>query len=329
MDFRGENRHDYLLNYLAIIFIFDLPFKGNNHMNHKIILETNLSGLPAPKRGKVRDIYEVEDKLLIVSSDRLSAFDVIMNQGIPQKGIVLNTISTFWFNLTKDILPNHIISTDVDEFPEICQPHKEILRGRSMLVKKTKVVPIEAIVRGYISGSGWNEYLKSSSVCGINLPNGLVESEKLPEPIFTPSTKAEIGDHDENISFEKAKEIAGVEIIEKMKAAAIGIFKKCSEFALQKGIIIADTKMEFGLDEKNNLILIDELLTPDSSRFWQTSLYEKGKGQQSFDKQFVRDFLLSIKFNKQPPAPDLPEDVIRMTSEKYLQAVKILTGIEL
>lgn len=298
-------------------------------MKHQIILETNLSGLAAPKRGKVRDIYEVEDKLLIVSSDRLSAFDVIMNQGIPQKGIVLNTISAFWFNLTKDILPNHIISTNVDEFPEICQPHKEVLRGRSMLVKKTKVVAIEAIVRGYLSGSGWNEYLKSNAVCGISLPKGLVESEKLPEPIFTPSTKAEIGNHDENISFEKAKDIAGAKVIEKMRTSAIAIFNKCSEYALQKGIIIADTKMEFGLDEHNNLIIIDELLTPDSSRFWQTSLYEKGKSQQSFDKQFVRDFLLSIKFNKQPPAPDLPEEVIKMTSEKYLQAVKILTGIEL
>ncbi len=298
-------------------------------MTNKIILETNFSGLPSPKRGKVRDIYEVDDKLLIVSTDRLSAFDVIMNQGIPEKGIVLNTISSFWFKMTEDIIPNHLISTNVDEFPSICKPHKESLRGRSMLVKKTKVVPIEAIVRGYLSGSGWNEYLKTGEVCGINLPKGLVESEKLPEPIFTPSTKAELGTHDENISFEKAKEIAGADVIEKMKTAAIQIFNKCSKFALQKGIIIADTKMEFGLDEENNLILIDELLTPDSSRFWQTSTYEKGKSQQSFDKQFVRDFLLSIKFNKQPPAPDLPEDVIRMTSEKYLQAVKILTGIEL
>lgn len=298
-------------------------------MNNKILLETNFSGLPSPKRGKVRDIYEVDDKLLIVSTDRLSAFDVIMKQGIPGKGIVLNTISAFWFKLTEDIIPNHLISTNVEEFPAILEPHKESLRGRSMLVKKTKVVPIEAIVRGYLSGSGWNEYLKTGEVCGIQLPKGLVESEKLPEPIFTPSTKAEIGDHDENISFEKAKEIAGKEVIEKMKKTAIEIFNKCSEYALQKGIIIADTKMEFGLDEKNNLILIDELLTPDSSRFWQTSVYEKGKSQESFDKQFVRDFLLSIKFNKQPPAPDLPEDVIKMTSEKYIQAVKILTGIEL
>jgi len=317
------------LNYHSIIFIFDLPFKGNSQMNNKILLETNFSGLPSPKRGKVRDIYEVDDKLLIVSTDRLSAFDVIMKQGIPGKGIVLNTISAFWFKLTEDIIPNHLISTNVEEFPAILEPHKESLRGRSMLVKKTKVVPIEAIVRGYLSGSGWNEYLKTGEVCGIQLPKGLVESEKLPEPIFTPSTKAEIGDHDENISFEKAKEIAGKEVIEKMKKTAIEIFNKCSEYALQKGIIIADTKMEFGLDEKNNLILIDELLTPDSSRFWQTSVYEKGKSQESFDKQFVRDFLLSIKFNKQPPAPDLPEDVIKMTSEKYMQAVKILTGIEL
>ena len=298
-------------------------------MNNKTVLETNFSGLPIPKRGKVRDIYEVDDKLLIVSTDRLSAFDVIMKQGIPGKGIVLNTISSFWFKMTEDIIPNHLISTNVDDFPKVFEPYKESLRGRSMLVKKTKVVPIEAIVRSYLSGSGWNEYKKSGEVCGIQLPKGLVESEKLPEPIFTPSTKAEIGDHDENISFEKAKEIAGDEVIEKMKKATIQIFNKCSDYALEKGIIIADTKMEFGLDEKNNLILIDELLTPDSSRFWQTSLYEKGKSQQSFDKQFVRDFLLSIKFNKQPPAPDLPEDVIRMTSEKYRQAVKILAGIEL
>jgi len=298
-------------------------------MKGQIILETNFSGLSAPKRGKVRDIYEIDDKLLIVSSDRLSAFDVIMNQGIPKKGIVLNTISSFWFTLTKDIIPNHIITTDVDAFPAVCAPHKESLRGRSMLVKKTKVVPIEAIVRGYLSGSGWNEYQKSGKVCGIQLPVGLVESEKLPEPIFTPSTKAEIGDHDENISFEKAKDIAGVEVIDKMRKTAIEIFNKCSEFALQKGIIIADTKMEFGLDEQNNLLLIDELLTPDSSRFWQTSTYEKGKSQQSFDKQYVRDFLLSINFNKQPPAPNLPEEVIRKTSEKYLQALKIITAIEL
>ncbi|NCS80748.1 MAG: phosphoribosylaminoimidazolesuccinocarboxamide synthase [Ignavibacteria bacterium CG_4_8_14_3_um_filter_37_9] len=296
---------------------------------NETILKTNFSGMSEPKRGKVRDIYEVDDKLLIVSTDRLSAFDVIMNQGIPQKGIVLNTISSFWFRMTEAIIPNHLISINVDEFPSVCEPHKESLRGRSMLVKKTKVVPIEAIVRGYLSGSGWNEYQKTGEVCSIKLPKGLVESEKLPRPIFTPSTKAEIGTHDENISFDQAGGIAGADIIDKMKTAAINIFNTCAEYALKKGIIIADTKMEFGLDEKNNLILIDELLTPDSSRFWQTSTYAKGKSQQSFDKQFVRDFLLSIKFNKQPPPPDLPEDVITMTSKKYIQAVKILTGIDL
>jgi len=296
---------------------------------NETILKTNFSGMSEPKRGKVRDIYEVDDKLLIVSTDRLSAFDVIMNQGIPQKGIVLNTISSFWFRMTEAIIPNHLISINVDEFPSVCEPHKESLRGRSMLVKKTKVVPIEAIVRGYLSGSGWNEYQKTGEVCSIKLPKGLVESEKLPRPIFTPSTKAEIGTHDENISFDQAGGIAGADIIDKMKTAAINIFNTCAEYALKKGIIIADTKMEFGLDEKNNLILIDELLTPDSSRFWQTSTYEKGKSQQSFDKQFVRDFLLSIKFNKHPPPPDLPEDVITMTSKKYIQAVKILTGIDL
>jgi len=296
---------------------------------NETILKTNFSGMSEPKRGKVRDIYEVDDKLLIVSTDRLSAFDVIMNQGIPQKGIVLNTISSFWFRMTEAIIPNHLISINVDEFPSVCEPHKESLRGRSMLVKKTKVVPIEAIVRGYLSGSGWNEYQKTGEVCSIKLPKGLVESEKLPRPIFTPSTKAEIGTHDENISFDQAGGIAGADIIDKMKTAAINIFNTCAEYALKKGIIIADTKMEFGLDEKNNLILIDELLTPDSSRFWLTSTYAKGKSQQSFDKQFVRDFLLSIKFNKQPPPPDLPEDVITMTSKKYIQAVKILTGIDL
>ncbi|PIX93675.1 MAG: phosphoribosylaminoimidazolesuccinocarboxamide synthase, partial [Ignavibacteria bacterium CG_4_10_14_3_um_filter_37_18] len=232
---------------------------------NETILKTNFSGMSEPKRGKVRDIYEVDDKLLIVSTDRLSAFDVIMNQGIPQKGIVLNTISSFWFRMTEAIIPNHLISINVDEFPSVCEPHKESLRGRSMLVKKTKVVPIEAIVRGYLSGSGWNEYQKTGEVCSIKLPKGLVESEKLPRPIFTPSTKAEIGTHDENISFDQAGGIAGADIIDKMKTAAINIFNTCAEYALKKGIIIADTKMEFGLDEKNNLILIDELLTPDSS----------------------------------------------------------------
>jgi len=295
-------------------------------MNTKIILETNFSNLKFLKRGKVRDIYEVGNYYLIVSTDRLSAFDVIMKQGIPFKGIVLNKISKFWFDYTKDIIPNHIISTDIEEFPAECQIYKDDLKNRSMLVKKAEVVPIECIVRGYISGSGWNDYKKTGEICGIKLPEGLVESEKLPKPIFTPSTKAEIGTHDENISIEEAKKIAGEKLIDDMKEIAISIYKKCSDYALEKGIIIADTKMEFGIDENGNLILVDELLTPDSSRFWPLSSYQKGRPQDSFDKQFVRDYLISINFNKQPPPPDLPEDIIEKTSEKYKEALRILTG---
>jgi phosphoribosylaminoimidazole-succinocarboxamide synthase len=294
-------------------------------MIQQVLLQSNFDNLQLVKRGKVRDVYSVGDYYLIVSSDRLSAFDVIMNQGIPEKGKVLNTISSFWFDKTKDIIKNHIVTTDVNEFPESCLQYKDLLSGRSMLVRKTKVIPIESIVRGYLSGTGWNDYLKTGTLCGYKLPSGLVESEKLPEPIFTPSTKAEIGDHDENISVEQAKEIAGVEIIEQMEYAALSIFKRCSEYALSKGIIIADTKMEFGIDEDGKLILIDELLTPDSSRFWPLDKYEKGRGQFSYDKQYVRDYLISINFNKQPPPPDLPEEIIRKTSEKYKEVVKILT----
>jgi phosphoribosylaminoimidazole-succinocarboxamide synthase len=294
-------------------------------MNQQVLLQSQFDELQLVKRGKVRDVYSVDDYYLIVSSDRLSAFDVIMNQGIPEKGKVLNTISSFWFDKTKDIIKNHIVTTDVNEFPGSCLKYKEQLSGRSMLVTKTKVIPIECIVRGYLSGTGWNDYLKTGTLCGFKLPSGLVESEKLPEPIFTPSTKAEIGDHDENISIQQAKEIAGEEIIEQMEFAALSIFKRCSEYALTKGIIIADTKMEFGIDEDGKLILIDELLTPDSSRFWPLDKYEKGRGQFSYDKQYVRDYLISINFNKQPPPPDLPEEIIRKTSEKYKEVVKILT----
>jgi len=298
-------------------------------MQFKTVLESDFPNLKFVKKGKVRDLYEVDDYFLIVSTDRLSAFDVIMKQGIPLKGIILNKISNFWFDYTKDVIQNHIISTNVDEFPEICLQYKDELKDRSMLVKKTRVVPIECIVRGYITGSGLSDYKKTGEICGIKLPTGLVESEKLPEPIFTPSTKAEIGEHDENISVDKAKEIAGKEIIERMESVAIKLFKKCSEFALGKGIVIADTKMEFGIDDNGNLILIDELFTPDSSRFWPLEKYQKGRTQESFDKQFVRDYLLSINFNKQPPPPDLPEDIILNTSRKYIEVLKILIGEEL
>lgn len=294
-------------------------------MYPKIILQTNFSELKLLKRGKVRDIYEIEDNLLIVSTDRISAFDVIMNQGIPFKGIILTKISEFWFNYVKDIIPNHLITTNVDKYPAECKPYVEDLRGRSMLVKKTKVVPIESVVRGYITGSGMADYKASGSIGGIKLPEGLVESEKLSEPIFTPATKEEIGAHDQNISEEEAEKIAGKEVINFMKEKTIAIYKKAYEYALKKGIIIADTKMEFGI-YNDEIILIDELLTPDSSRFWPADKYQKGKVQESFDKQFLRNYLISINFNKQPPAPDLPEEIIYKTSEKYLEALEKLTG---
>ena len=294
-------------------------------MKEKVILQTNFPKLNFVKSGKVRDIYDLGEYFLIISTDRLSAFDVIMGQGIPFKGKVLTKISEFWFNYSKDIIKNHLITTDVNQFPKECMEYAEDLIGRSMLVQKADVVQIESVVRGYITGSGWVDYKKTDEVCGIKLPKGLVESEKFPEPLFTPATKAEIGLHDENISEEKAKEIAGIETIEFMKRKTIDIYKNAVEFALGKGIIIADTKMEFG-KIGDEIILVDELLTPDSSRFWPLDKYEKGKSQESFDKQFVRDYLISIKFNKQPPPPVLPEEIIEKTSEKYLEALEKLTG---
>ena len=297
-------------------------------MYPKVILETNFPNLKLLKRGKVRDIYDTGENYLIVSTDRLSAFDVIMLQGIPNKGKVLTKISEFWFNFTKEIIPNHLISTDVNDFPPECHQYKDDLEGRSMLVKKAEVIPIESIVRGYISGSGWNDYKQTGSISGIKLPEGLLESEKLPEPIFTPSTKAEIGTHDENISLEEAERITDKEIILKIKEWALKIYKAVSDFALTKEIIIADTKMEFGI-YNNKLIIVDELLTPDSSRLWPVKSYEKGRAQQSYDKQFVRDYLLSIKFNKKPPPPVLPDEIINKTSEKYLEIYTKLTGEKL
>lgn len=294
-------------------------------MQTQVLLEGNFPNLKLVKQGKVREIYDLGEYFLFVVTDRLSAFDVIMAQGIPGKGEVLNKISEFWFNYTKDIIPNHLVSTNIKDFPEECAEYAEKLEGRSMLVRKAEVIPIECIVRGYITGSGWNDYLKTGKVSGIELPKGLQESEKLPEPIFTPSTKAEIGEHDENITNERAREIAGADVYNKIKNATIANYKAASEYALKKGIIIADTKMEFGI-YNGEVILVDELLTPDSSRFWPLDKYEKGKTQESYDKQFVRDYLVSIGFNKQPPPPPLPEDVIRVTSEKYLEALNKLTG---
>jgi len=294
-------------------------------MHPEVILNTNFSNLKLYAKGKVRDIYEVGDYLLLVSTDRLSAFDVIMNQGIPFKGMVLTKISEFWFNFTKDIIPNHFITTDVNKYPAECKEYSEVLKNRSMLIKKANVVPIECIVRGYITGSGWKDYKRTGEISGIKLPNGLQESEKFPEPLFTPSTKAEIGEHDENISAEQAMKIVDKHTFNAVKNATINIYKKTSEYALTKGIILADTKFEFG-KVNGEIILVDEVLTPDSSRFWPLDKYEKGRGQESFDKQFVRDYLISIKFNMQPPPPPLPDDIIRKTSEKYLDIYKKLTG---
>jgi len=281
----------------------------------RIILDSNLSGIKLFKKGKVRDVYDLGDNLLIISTDRISAFDVVLNDGIPYKGQILTELSGFWFNYTQDIIKNHLITSDVSQYPQRLKDFKNTLNGRSMFVKKTKLLPVECIVRGYISGSGWKEYQKTGSISGVKLPASLKESERLPEPIFTPSTKAETG-HDENISVEKMIDIIGTDITKKIKEACINIYLKASQYAESKGIIIADTKMEFGLLD-GEVILIDELLTPDSSRFWDISEYKVGISPPSFDKQFVRDYLISIKWDKKPPVPKLPQEVIEKTSEKY------------
>jgi phosphoribosylaminoimidazole-succinocarboxamide synthase len=296
-----------------------------SHSNKPVITATDFPTLKLLRRGKVRDLYEIRNYLLIVATDRLSAFDVVFAQGIPFKGQVLTQISRFWFEKMRDIIPHHLVSTNVDEFPEECEPYREVLAGRSMLVKKTAPLPVECIVRGYLSGSGWNEYKESGAVCGIKLPAGLVESQKLPEPIFTPSTKAEVGIHDENITFERAAVLVGVGVAKELREKSWRIYQRAAAIAEQKGLIIADTKMEFGL-RGGEMLLIDELLTPDSSRFWPKDKYAPGRAQESYDKQYVRDYLLSINWNKQPPAPDLPAEVILTTSQKYLEALEKLTG---
>jgi len=289
------------------------------------VYSTNFTDLKLIGRGKVRDIYDLGESLLIVATDRLSAFDVVLPNPIPKKGEVLTKISIFWFNQLKDIVDNHLITSNIEEYPDICKKYKDELDGRSMLVKKAKPLPIECIVRGYLSGSGWKDYLNTGKISGIELPKGLKESQKLPEPIFTPSTKEEAGKHDQTIDFEKTKEIIGEVLAEKIKTISIQLYKKASQIADSKGIIIADTKFEFGI-YNNDLILIDEVLTPDSSRFWPKSDYQVGRGQKSFDKQYVRDYLLSINWNQKPPAPELPKDVIKMTSKKYLEALEYLTS---
>ncbi|MCJ7616340.1 MAG: phosphoribosylaminoimidazolesuccinocarboxamide synthase [Desulfobacterales bacterium] len=289
------------------------------------IFETDFPKLNLLKRGKVRDMYDLGDTLLMVATDRISAFDVIMPDPVPQKGKILTQISLFWFDVMKLVVSNHIISSNVDYYPEICKPYSDMLRGRSILVKKAKPLPIECVVRGYISGSGWKSYQESGSVCGIKLPDGLQKSEKLPEPIFTPSTKEDVGLHDVNINFEETVKIIGRSLAEKVKELSLLIYKKGAELADKKGIIIADTKFEFGVFE-NDIILIDELLTPDSSRFWPKESYSPGQSQKSYDKQYLRDYLISINWDKLPPAPFLPEEVIKNTREKYLEALKLIVG---
>lgn len=274
--------------------------------------------------GKVREIYEVDDdKLLLVVSDRISAFDYILPAMIPNKGKILNQISAFWFDFVKDIVPNHVISVDIKDFPEEFQTPE--FEGRSMLVKKLKILPVECIVRGYITGSGWKSYKENGTVCGIKLPENLQESEKLPEPIFTPSTKAEIGDHDENISFEQVCDMIGEELATKLRDKTIAVYSKCAEYAASRGVIIADTKFEFGLDENGELFLGDEVLTPDSSRFWSAKDYVVGRSQKSFDKQYMRDWIKSSGYDPETKAP-IPDDVINTTSSKYIEAYELLTG---
>jgi len=294
-------------------------------MATQVISRTEFKNLTLRGRGKVRDIYDLGDRLLIVATDRLSAFDVVMPNPIPDKGRILTQLSKFWFDMTKDIVPNHVISTDVKDFPEECQPYQEILKDRSMLVVKTEPLPVECVVRGYLSGSGWQEYQNSGEVCGVKLPQGLLESSKLEKPIFTPATKAEFGVHDENITFEKVEAIVGKALAQRLKFLSLAIYKKARDFAEGKGILIADTKMEFGIRD-GRLLLIDELLTPDSSRFWPKDDYRPAGPQKSFDKQFLRDYLLSIRWDKNPPAPQLPEEIIEKTREKYLEAYERLVG---
>jgi phosphoribosylaminoimidazole-succinocarboxamide synthase len=296
------------------------------------LLDTSLDGLTLHRRGKVRDVYEVGDELLIVATDRISAFDYVLGSGIPDKGKVLTQLSGFWFERMGELVPHHLIAMDVAKFPDVLRKHAAVLQGRSMLVRRTEPVPIECVARGYLSGSGWKEYQQSGSVCGVKLPAGLRESDRLPEPIFTPATKAESG-HDINISEEEAGRLVGADLIARLKALTLEIYRRGAAHAESKGIIVADTKFEFGLVGAGNpatdVVLIDEVLTPDSSRFWPQDQYEPGHGQPSFDKQYVRDYLEQIRWNKQPPVPSLPDDVVRQTRAKYVDAYRLLSGRDL
>ena len=292
------------------------------------LLETDLGATPLIGRGKVRDLYAVGDALLMVATDRISAFDHVLGSGIPGKGKILTQISLFWFDLMRDIVPNHLIATEVSAFPESLHKYADQLEGRSMLVKRAEMFPIECVARGYIAGSGWKEYKASGTVCGIKLPAGLQDGSRLPEPLFTPSTKSQDGTHDENIPYSAVEDAVGTETAEELRRLTLAIYEKANSHAVSRGLILADTKFEFG-KVGDRIVLADEVLTPDSSRFWEASLWKPGGAQPSFDKQFVRDYLESIHWNKQAPAPSLPEDVVRRTLEKYLEAFRRLTGRDL
>ena len=292
------------------------------------VYETSIPELELIHRGKVRDLYALDDLILMVATDRLSAFDVVFPDPIPDKGRILTRLSVFWFEMLHELAPNHIVETDVQKFPDSLKKYTELLKDRSMLVKRAEPLAIECIVRGYITGSGWKDYLKTGKVCGISLPQGLRESDRLPEPIFTPSTKADVGLHDENITLDKAAEIVGRQTLDQVEELSLKIYEAASEYALKRGIIIADTKFEFGFID-GTLCLIDEVLTPDSSRFWPLDSYEPGRPQESFDKQFVRNYLESIKWDKKPPAPSLPEEIKIKTRQRYLDAYRRITGREL
>jgi len=289
------------------------------------VTQTNFENLQLLHRGKVRDLYQVEDHLLMVASDRISAFDVIMDDPIPNKGAILTKLSLFWFDYLKDIVPNHLITADVAEYPAVCAPYREQLAGRSLLVKKAKPLPVECIVRGYLSGSFWQAYKKDTTVCGFALPSGMQESDKFPEPLFTPSTKAELGLHDENISLAEMEDLLGKEQTAKIKDICVRLYVKASDYARSRGIIIADTKFELGIFN-GEIILIDEVLTPDSSRFWPEDQYRPGAGQPSFDKQFLRDYLSTLDWGKTPPPPRLPQEIIEKTASRYREALVKITG---
>jgi phosphoribosylaminoimidazole-succinocarboxamide synthase len=302
--------------------------EGNvNATDHPVLLETNLPGVDLLGRGKVRDVYSIGGKLLIVATDRISAFDYILATGIPDKGRVLTQLSIFWFDFLRDVTPTHFLTAQVDEYPQPLPRYSNQVEGRSMLVKRAEMIQIECVARGYLSGSGWKEYQRQGTVCGIPLPAGLRESDKLPEPIFTPATKAQSG-HDENVSFEHVASLIGEDLAKRLRDLTLEIYGRASKYAETKGIIIADTKFEFGF-VGDQLVLGDEVLTPDSSRFWPAETYKPGGPQFSFDKQYVRDYLESIHWNKQPPAPGLPAEVAAKTGEKYRQAYRVLTGREL